>query len=109
MNNFLDEDKAVLNEHLKLVHKIAWQLHEQTGYDLDDLFSEGCLQYLLKKESYKPSKNTKLTTYLWVALRNKLLDYIRDSSKVVLVMEEELMDLFHPKPPVRDVFEHHAF
>ena len=83
-------DESVLTEHLKVLRKMSWQLHTQSGHDVEDLFSEACLQYLLLRPRFKPGNGVKFTTFIWKAVRNALIDYLRKQSKTVLFIEGEI-------------------
>lgn len=108
MHNFLVDDGPVLTEHLKLIHQISWDLHLQTKHDLEDLFSEGCLQYLLKRRRFDDSKGTKFSSFIWIAIRNSLLDYIRISAKTVLIIQDKEV-VPTKKYLILDVFQHKSF
>ena len=82
MKKFQNEDEPVLNAHLKIIYDIASYMHHKYNYDLDDLFSEGCLQYLLKMEKYQAGRGAKVPTYLWVAIRRELMNYIKFQTKL---------------------------
>jgi DNA-directed RNA polymerase specialized sigma subunit len=107
MSGIPDHDFAKLTEHLKVLNSLARSLHKQTGWDFHDLFSEGCYQYLLARRRFNPEKGVKFTTFIWNTVRNSLLNYIRMSSKVVTVIEDD------PKPvikrPLKDVFVYDAY
>ena len=88
MSNFLVNDGPLLDEHLLLVHKVAWQVYLQTGYDPDDLYGEGCLQYLVKRPYFNPGESAKFTTFIWIAVQRSLLNYARDRAKELLKIED---------------------
>jgi len=107
MSNFLVNQND-LTEHLKIIRKISWNLHLQTGHDQEDLFSEGCLQYLLKWKKFDEKRGIKFSTFLWSAIYRTLLNYIRDCSKIVLeVQEKEIIP--SKKNSLKDAFACKSF
>lgn len=83
------DNESLLTEHLKIIRRMTWQLSTQTGYDMEDLFSEACLQYLLLRVQFDPGKGIKFSTFIWKAVRNMLLNYIAKESKTVLIIEDD--------------------
>ena len=119
MSKFL-VDEPDLHEHLLLIHRIAWKLHILHGYDADDLFCEGCLQYLLKREKYTDSIGIKITTFLWNVIWNELLNYIKfqtkipsgNSTDILKNMSEYPIEIHSTKRMnhfYRDKFQHTAY
>ena len=104
MTEFL-VNQSELTEHLKIIRKISWNLHIQTGFDQEDLFSEGCLQYLLKRKKLSEKSEVKFTTFLWLAIHRLLLNYVRDNSKVVLEIPEAEFLPSYKKHRITDKFE----
>jgi len=117
MKKFLNEDEPVLHEHLKIIHQIAWDMSLKFNYDVEDLFSEGCLQYLLKREEYDESKGSKFTTYIWITIRNALADYIKFQTKLrftdpvdcLVNLIEMPVSTIYRKHQVTEVFANQAF
>ena len=91
MDKFL-VNNSDLNEHLQLIHEIAWKMHAKSGHDPEDLFSEGCLQYLLKKEKFIDSKGTKATTFIWKVVWNALINYIKMQTKVPFTHSTDILN-----------------
>ena len=104
MTNFLVNQNQ-LTEHLQIIRKVSWNLHLQTGYDQEDLFSEGCLQYLLKRKKFDEKREIKFTTFIWTTIHRLLLNYIRDNSKVVLEVQEAEYLPSYKKHQIVDKFE----
>jgi len=109
MSNFLVNDGPTLAEHLLLVHKVAWEVYLKTGYDPDDLYSEGCLQYLVKRPYFNPGEGAKFTTFIWTAVQRSLQHYVRDRSKTVLHIDENDCVPLYKKHTIKDVFQHNCF
>jgi DNA-directed RNA polymerase specialized sigma subunit len=86
---------------------MSWQLHTQSGHDVEDLFSEACLQYLLLRPRFNPNNGTKFTTFIWGAVRNALLNYLNKQSKTVLFLEGEIPA--RKKQPIHDHFLNDVF
>jgi len=110
-------DEAILAEHLQLIHKIAWNMHHLYGCDTDDLFSEGCLQYLLKRDKFNSKSKVKLTTFVWGIVWNALIDYIKLQSKLAFPNPVNALDdlpeytflHFHKQQQILDRFTLNAY
>ena len=70
------QPKSSIENHLKLISKIAYSFSKTTNLEYDDLFSEACLQWLLYSTKWNPSKG-KITTFMWTALTNHLRTYVK--------------------------------
>lgn len=93
MNENLVDDGKILNDHLKTIRQIAWRLHSTTGHDVQDLYSEGCLQYLLIRSQYDSNRGTKLTTFLWTTITQALLKYLRKYPRCIFTeIQEHLLN-----------------
>lgn len=92
MNEILVNDGPILNDHLKIIRSVSWILHKSSGYDLEDLFSEGCLQYLLKRNKFCSTNNTKATTFIWCVVKNSLLDYLKAQPSFISAVSSEFME-----------------
>ena len=92
MHEILVNDGTILNSHLKIIHQVAWMLHSTSGYDREDLFSEGCLQYLLRRQSFSDEHGTKLTTHIWNIVKNSLLDYLEKQPYLIHISSYEFME-----------------
>ena len=97
--NFVDSD---LTEHLRILRQMSWKLHTLSGHDVEDLFSEACLQYLLLRTKYDPGKEAKFTTFIWRVVWHALVDYLRDETKVILSLDQEPPS--RNKPVIRETF-----
>ena len=84
--------------HLKMIRKIAWNMHLETNHDPEDLFSEGCLHYLLLQSSYDPDRGAKVTSMLWTAIRNRLRNYLRNTEKIKAKETIDLLEFAHEAP-----------
>jgi len=85
MHDFLVDDSTMLEQHLRLIRKVAINMHKLTGYDSEDLYSEGCLLYLLKMDRYRQEDPAKLSTFIWHVVWNGLINYIKHQTKVSYV------------------------
>ena len=63
-------------ENENLIRKIAWSFSKSTGIEYKELFAEACLWYCEAVRSHTPALNCKLTSYAWIVMRNKLVDFI---------------------------------
>ena len=64
-------------ENINLIRKIAWSFFNKTGFDYEELFAEASLAYCKALESYDEDKNTKLTTYAYQLMKNRLKNFIK--------------------------------
>ena len=75
------EARNKLIEHnLRLVAHIV-KKYEGKEYDADDLISIGTIGLVKGIDSYKPSKNTRITTYVARCIENEVLMYFRSNKK----------------------------
>lgn len=75
------ESRNLLIEHnLRLVAHIV-KKYECKEYDSDDLISIGTIGLVKGIDSYRPSKNTKLTTYAARCIENEILMHFRSNKK----------------------------
>lgn len=75
-----DARNKLIEHNLRLVAHIV-KKYESTKYDVDDLISIGTIGLVKGIDSYKPSKNTKLTTYAARCIENEILMYFRSNKK----------------------------
>ena len=70
------------DKHLNLIRRIVWEAHKQSGVDWDELFAEATLTYYIKLERYNEALTTgKQTTFLWMCIRRRLLNFIAKEGK----------------------------
>lgn len=116
-DNLVEVSSQQLAEHLKLIHQIAWTIHTKSGYDVDDLFSEGCLQYLLKRNRYRDDSGTKYTTFIWEVVWRSLLDYLKGQPRLhhvdinddLLITTDSMIGTNYTKHQVKDIFYQKSF
>lgn len=84
INKMLLGDKVSRNkliEHnLRLVAHIV-KKYESKEYDTDDLISIGTIGLVKGIDSYKPAKNTRITTYVARCIENEILMHYRSNKK----------------------------
>lgn len=80
-------------EHLQIVRRLAVSIHKKSGYDLEDLYSEGCLQYLKKVQKFDAKKGAALKTFLSVSLFNLMLTYTNEQKKRKFISLSDLEKL----------------
>jgi len=84
INKMLMGDKDARNkliEHnLRLVAHIV-KKYENKDYDTDDLISIGTIGLVKGIDSYKPAKNTRVTTYAARCIENEVLMHYRSNKK----------------------------
>ena len=109
MSHFLVNSNQNIQDHLRMIQKIAWNLSEHSNHEYEDLFSEGCLQYLLVSQGYDPRKGVKFETFVWTAVRNRLIDYLRKSSHFVSQVNGPEIIPIQNKQTLHEVFTLNSF
>jgi hypothetical protein len=84
---------AIEKEHLEMIRAITWSLYRTTGFDQQELFSQGCLIYCEAYMDYDPKKKAKLSTYVYRRVLNELIHYIRFETEWKLCGLDVLKDL----------------
>lgn len=89
-----EKEKARLMEkHLGQIRKIAWNFHNTTGIDVEELISEGCLYFLKDFDKYDPEKAA-LSTYTHWVVTNGLKNYLRKCAQnKATAYDDEIMEL----------------
>jgi len=91
--------KEINDEHLQIIRQIAFKLHKKYNLDVEDLCSEGTLQYLLKKDKIVVKETAKFNTCLWIVVWNSLLNYIKKEMQVRFIIPiEDIIDLSEYPP-----------
>ena len=67
-------------ENLKLIQRIAWNFHNSTGLEFDDLFQEASIAYLKAMKSYDSNKGA-ISTHCWASITNHLKNYLKEEKK----------------------------
>lgn len=70
----------LVEHNLRLVAHIV-KKYESKEYDVDDLISIGTIGLVKGIDSFKPGKNTRLTTYAARCIENEVLMYFRSNKK----------------------------
>lgn len=85
INKMMEGDKEsrdkLIEHNLRLVAHIVKKF-DAKGSDTDDLISIGTIGLIKGIDSYKPSKNTKITTYASRCIQNEILMYYRATKKM---------------------------
>ncbi|MDD4187408.1 MAG: RNA polymerase sporulation sigma factor SigK [Bacilli bacterium] len=84
INNMLlgnkDSRNKLIEHNLRLVAHIV-KKYENKEYDTDDLISIGTIGLVKGVDSYKPTKNTRITTYVARCIENEILMHYRSNKK----------------------------
>ncbi|MDD4795535.1 MAG: RNA polymerase sporulation sigma factor SigK [Bacilli bacterium] len=84
INNMLlgnkDSRNKLIEHNLRLVAHIV-KKYESKEYDTDDLISIGTIGLVKGVDSYKPTKNTRITTYVARCIENEILMHYRSNKK----------------------------
>ena len=75
-----DARNKLIEHNLRLVAHIV-KKYESKEYDTDDLISIGTIGLVKGIDSYKPSKNTRITTYVARCIENEILMHYRSNKK----------------------------
>lgn len=88
----MSEEQA-LRKYDPMLHKIAWNFHYTTGFDVEELYSEACLAFLSAVRTYDPAKG-ELGTRIWVVVTNRLRSFLKKSGvKPLPVYDAETFDI----------------
>jgi DNA-directed RNA polymerase specialized sigma24 family protein len=66
---------------LKLIKNVCFSVVKNSGYDVEELYSEALVIYAEKRNLYDRSKSTKFTTFIYVVLHNALIDWSQKNNK----------------------------
>lgn len=72
----------IRTDYLDLLRKLAWNLHSKTGIEWDELYAEICYQYCIVMPHYRQHHGA-LTTYLYTAINNNMINYIKKEARKV--------------------------
>ena len=75
-----DSRNKLIEHNLRLVAHIV-KKYESKEYDTDDLISIGTIGLVKGVDSYKPTKNTRITTYVARCIENEILMHYRSNKK----------------------------
>ena len=89
MNNYyLDKSQSSINDliqgHLDLVKKIAWQLHGrvQNIVEIEDLVQQGMEGLVHAAQKYTPKEGVNFSQYAQLRIRGSIIDYLRKNSNL---------------------------
>lgn len=94
-----------------LIIERACSFNRSTGYDVEDLISQGNLIYCQVKNTHQNKRGVKFSTFLYTCLNNGLRNYIKKNNKYIKTTEltEKLMTksgLLNKKSEARCNFLH---
>lgn len=76
----------------RIILSRAWNYHLSTGIEMDDLISEGLMAYLRCEKEYRENQNTSFSTYLYRAVDNAMLEYIRFCKKANTILVDDFSE-----------------
>lgn len=82
--------EVLINHNLRLVAYIIHKHFDNVGIDKDDLFSIGSIGLVKGVDSYRPEKNSKISTYLSVCITNEILLAMRYNKRQKRTMQDSL-------------------
>ena len=68
-------------ENTNLIRKIAWSFAKTSHVEYAELFAEASLAYCEAEVKYNPAKGTSFSTFAFLYIRTKLIEYIRQEKK----------------------------
>lgn len=66
---------------INLIRSIAWTFYKSSSVNWDELFSEACLAYCESIRKYDPTKGASPTTWVYIAMRNALINFCKKEYK----------------------------
>lgn len=74
--------EKLLQNNMRFIHKQASELlqNNNPNIEIDDLIQEGCLGLLNAIAGFEPNRNIKFLTYAAPAIRNAMLDFLRNAA-----------------------------
>ena len=74
----------LIQEHLNLVKKIAWQLHGrvQNIVDIEELIQQGMEGLVHAAQKYSPREGVNFAQYAQLRIRGSIIDYLRKNSNL---------------------------
>jgi RNA polymerase sigma factor (sigma-70 family) len=74
-------------QHLPLLHSLAWKFHRVSGIDIDELYGEACLAAVIKMQKYDPDKGA-VSTFLYKVIWNHFMQYSHANHRPRIVNTE---------------------
>ena len=71
-------------KHIGIARKIAWHFHRTSGLDVDELMGIANLILVECSQKYDPEGDGKFSTYAYVAIKNRMINYMRKRSRIAL-------------------------
>jgi len=72
-----EQEAKDAKDYMQIVRRIAWNFHATTGIAFEDLFGEALVSFYSAKESYKPNRGTKFTTWAYMVTQHKMIDFCK--------------------------------
>lgn len=89
-------------DDLRHIRYIARSCAKQTTFlTEEELYQQGCLEFLLNKDSYEPCKG-EFWNYMWIVILSKLKSYIRQKEKPVRIPENRYKEVEIEVVPIRN-------
>jgi DNA-directed RNA polymerase specialized sigma subunit len=67
---------------INLIRSIAWTFYKTTKVNWDELFSEACLAYCESIRKYDPTKGSRSTTWVFIAIKNALINFCKRETRM---------------------------
>lgn len=89
-------------DDLRHIRYIARSCAKQTTFlTEEELYQQGCLEFLLNKDSYEPCKG-EFWNYMWIVILTKLKSYIRQKESAVRIPENKFKKVDIEVVPIKD-------
>jgi hypothetical protein len=65
-----------IEEHQKMIYRIAWSFHFSTGVEWEELVSEAYLAWCKNESKYDENRGIKFSTFMYLVIQNHLNNYV---------------------------------
>jgi len=81
--SFISTDYNSIKDYAKVVGPLAKQFSKSSGMEIDDLEQEGMIAYCKALDEYpsRTVKKTALSSYIWMYVKNAMIDYSRKQER----------------------------
>ncbi len=88
--------EKLINDNLKIVHKIAWHLYGRVKsiVDIEDLIQIGMLGLVTAANNFKPKPGATFETYANIRVKGEIIDFLRKNSNLcrTTIQKKQLTD-----------------
>ena len=76
--------ETIPNEIELIIRRLAWNFIQRTNsrmIEYEDLVQEGILSYYRAMQTFDPNRKVRLTTWIWINVKNTLIDFLQKYTK----------------------------